>query len=714
MGISSSSLIDVRMRLSGGAAARKEAAATAASLKGVGTAAKGVGASSVVAAGPRGIQRFQKGLSSLRTAGTKMKSVGSSMSRLTLPMALVGGAAIKMSIDFEREMRNVNSIAQLPEGSFKSLSNSALDIASDTAQMPRTIAEGLYTLVSSGFKAKESLGIIRQAARAATAGLTDTATSTKAVAAVLNSYRMHARKAGAVSDTLFRTVDRGVISFEELAQTLGPVLPFASGLGISLRETGASIATLTKGGIPAAQSLTYIKNVMASLIKPSSDLQSQIRRMGFESGSALVRAKGFQGSLDALAKASGGSKEAMGKLFPNLRALSGALALTGRNSKGAGEDLKGMMGDAGATAIALSQQTKSTSYQWKRLKTDAAVLAIKVGDVLLPVLIGMTNVLGTMVKGFKGLPGPVKTGVLVFVLLLAVIGPLVSGIGSLIIAVVALGNAALWLWANPIGLAIIGVIALGIAFYIAYKKIRLFHDAVDAVSGFIKAHWKTVVMGYFIAPLLIAVWAVKNWRKVLRAALIAVLFPIRMVIEAFKRWREIPGIVGSAVTAIWGVVKTGLGKVLDFIKSMAPKGAAAMKSFASAVVSAIKGLPGMIGSLSFDVGKEIIEGIKAGLGFGNEEILGEVTMTPRFRAQARGMGNRSVFPKSNTPRMGRAGSSRAPLTRPRIRMPSAGSSALTFERSPIIQLNATIRNELDGKEISRNTTKHVLDAEARS
>ena len=744
------------MRLSGGAAARKEAAATASALKGVGTAAKGAGASSAVAAGPRGIQRFQKSMANLKTTGTKMKAVGSSMSRLVLPMALVGGAAIKMSVDFEREMRNVNSIAQLPEPAFKSLSNSVLNIASETAQAPRTLAEGMYTLVSSGFKAKESLNVVKHAARAATAGLTNTATSTKAVAAVINAYRLSSDQARAVSDTLFRTVDRGVISFEELAQHIGVLLPWSSGLGISLREVGASIATMTKAGIPAAETITFTKNVMAALIKPSTDLQKQMREIGFSSGSAMVRAKGFQGTLDTLAKASGGTKEAMGKLFPNIRGLSGVLALTGRNSKAAGEDLKGMMGDAGATAHALAQQTKATSFQWQRLKVDATVLAIKVGDVLLPVLIGLTGVIGTVVSGFSKLPGPVKTGVLVFVLLLAVIGPVISGIGSLIIAVSALGTALAFLWANPIGLVILGLILAGVAFVVLYKKVKWFRDMVDTIAASFKSGTWAMLPLIFISPILLVVLAVKKhftrvknfivgivksvfgWLKdnwpflplLFIAPILAVVLFVRknfgkiktFIVGSLKsvlgfissNWPIIRRILlGPVVNVVLLVIKN-FDKLVAFIKSLPAKAASAMKLLASVIVNAIKGLPGKIAGLSLDIGKSIIEGIKSGLGFGGEEVLGEVTMTPRFRSQARGLG---PLPKSAGPRrglMGRAGSSRAPLTRPRIQMPSAGASSLTFERSPTIYLSATIRNQLDGREISRNTTKHVLDAEARS
>lgn len=301
--------------------------------------------------------------------------------------AIAGVAAAgKLAISFDKEMRNVNSIAQLGEKAFGKLRARVLALAGPTAQAPKTLAAGLYDLVSSGFDSSESIQILAKSARAATAGLTTTEISTKAVAAVLNAYHLSAGKAGDTSDVLFEIVNRGVISFEELAQNIGDVLPFGSSLGVNLREVGASIATMTKAGISAPETMTRIKAVMVTLLKPSEDLKNAIKAQGYESGEAMVKALGLQGTLDALAKTTDGNKEKMAALFPNIRALGGALALTGENSKGAQEDLKGMQDASGATAKALSQQSRSISYQWQQLRSTAEALAIKFGSQLLPEL----------------------------------------------------------------------------------------------------------------------------------------------------------------------------------------------------------------------------------------------------------------------------------------------------------------------------------------
>ncbi len=302
----------------------------------------------------------------------------------SLALAAGIGVAVKKAIDFDKEMRNVNSIAQLSEKKLGRVRDKVLELAGKTAQAPVTLAAGMYDLVSSGFDANESLQILSKSARAATAGLTTTEVSTKAVAAVLNAYRLKAGQAGDVSDVLFEIVNRGVITFEELAQNIGDVLPFSASLGINLREVGASVATMTKAGISAPETMTRIKSVMVSLLKPSKALNDVIHESGFASGDAMVKALGFQGTLDKIAKSAGGSKTVMAAMFPNIRALGGALALTGDNAKRAGEDLKGMQDASGATAKALSQQEKSTAFIFQRLKAQVEAAAISFGEKLLP------------------------------------------------------------------------------------------------------------------------------------------------------------------------------------------------------------------------------------------------------------------------------------------------------------------------------------------
>lgn len=292
---------------------------------------------------------------------------------------------VTQTVGFDRGMRNVNSIAQLSERQFGKLETSVRSLATQTAQSPQTLADGLYDIVSSGFQANDALKILRSGALAASAGLTDTKTATSAVTGVLNAYHLKAKDAAAVSDDLFQTVNLGVLSFEQLAAGIGPVLPFAARLGVNLKQLGGFTATLTKAGVPARQAFTDIKGALSALIKPTDELKGAYKELGVTTGSELIRKTGsVQAALEALYKTTGGSATAFAKLFPDLRGLTAALGVTGKNAGGAARDLRGFVSDTGATAKALSQQRKSVGFQFQQLKADVSDLEIKIGGALIP------------------------------------------------------------------------------------------------------------------------------------------------------------------------------------------------------------------------------------------------------------------------------------------------------------------------------------------
>lgn len=363
--------------------------------------------------------------------GTKAEAAGRKVKTASLAAAGLGIVAGKLAIDFDRSMRNVNSIAQLPERQFARLERQVLRMAGPTAQMPRTLAEGLYDLVSSGFNARQSMTVLNASARAATAGLTTTEVSTKAVAAALNAYRRPAAHAGIVSDVLFKTVDRGVITFDELASTIGYVLPAASTMGIGIKQVGGAISTLTKQGQSGSNAVVNLNAAITAMIKPSRDMEGVLRKLGIANLENVVRARGFQRTLQLLIGATDGTKKAIGELFPNVRAMRSVFGLTGANARSAAADLRDFQGSAGATARVLAEQSKSISFQWNQLKANAAALAIEVGMKLLPIFVDMFGALGSLLEGFSSLPGPMQDVVAVAIALTAAMYPILLIAGKL-------------------------------------------------------------------------------------------------------------------------------------------------------------------------------------------------------------------------------------------------------------------------------------------
>lgn len=345
--------------------------------------------------------QLQGGVSrSLRVAGLAATGLGTVMAGgVTAGLA----SSAKAAVSFDKAMRNVNSIARLSEAQFKRLEASVTSMAAEVGQSPQTLAEGLYDLESSGFAANDAIQILRVSARAATAGLTDTATASGAVAAALNAYHLKATDAKNVSDILFQTVNKGVLTFEQLAGTMGDLVPAAAPLGVGLDEVGAAMATLTLQGVSADEAATRVKNTMLSLAHPSVELTKIFKAHGFASGEAAVKARGFAGVLELISAATKGNVSATQKLEPEVRALLGVVGLTGKNLKTYNDNLKAMRDaqqGAGVTAQVFAEQSKSVAVQWQKASAAIDVFKVQIGTALLPTL---TSAVGAIARLFAQL-----------------------------------------------------------------------------------------------------------------------------------------------------------------------------------------------------------------------------------------------------------------------------------------------------------------------
>lgn len=385
-----------------------------------------------------GIKRVNKGITGFAKSAA---SVGAGILGAQAFNVITRGfqGAGSAALDFGKQMANVNSIAQLSDGAFAKLNDQVLALTSDPriAQAPATLAAGLYDVYSSGFQGADGLKVLQQSALAATAGVTDTATAARVITANLNAFGLGAGDAQRVSDVLFQTVNDGVITFEQLANNMGNVIPIANSLGLSVEDVGAAYAQMTLKGVPASQAETQIAGLMRSAINPTEALTEAVQAHGFASASAAIESEGLAGFLDIVSDAAGGNQETMFDLLGTQEAMNAATILGADGSKAYRKELDKMnkaSKGAGATNKALAQQMKSASFQIAKAKQQVLTLATVGFGILAPVvgkvagkmtgfisktLIPFTSILGratranfTFGKGFdkllKGIPQPLR------------------------------------------------------------------------------------------------------------------------------------------------------------------------------------------------------------------------------------------------------------------------------------------------------------------
>jgi len=332
-----------------------------------------------------------------------------------------GGAAIEASMvaagiaaaQFQTNMLNVRTLMDqgFSDKNFRDMSQSVLDMTTRLPQGANDLAKGLYNIASSGFYGADALTVLDASARAATAGLSTTQNASTAITAVLNAYGLQAKDSTYVSDVLFQTVNKGVVTFDQLTNVIGQVVGTAAAAHSPISQVGAALATMTLSGISADEAGTSLNRVYTSLIKPTTGMTSALKSLGYESGAQAIQVDGLRTVMDKLRVASGGNIHTLLQWFSDIRAARGALALMsneGQNYARVAHDIEDKNRVSGSTARAFAIQGQSAANAWARLTNSIHAFAIEIGTYLLPAATVVMNVLSEVTNFFAAMPEPMK------------------------------------------------------------------------------------------------------------------------------------------------------------------------------------------------------------------------------------------------------------------------------------------------------------------
>lgn len=393
--------------------------------------------------------------------------------------------ATKASMDFDTQLRNIQSISKSTEAEIQAMGDTFIRLSKEVPQTATELAEGFYNIQSSGFAGADAMKVLDAAARAASAGLTTTENSSKAITASLNAYGMTADKAKDISDVLFKTVDIGVVSFEELSGTIGDVLGTAANMTVSIEEVGAAIATMTKKGINASESVTALNASILAFMKPSEAMESSLKALGYASGQAALEKMTLGEAMMAVIKQGEKSGATVNDLFGNVRALKAVLALTGDDLKGFTSDLEAMQGaseGAGAAQGAFEQQSKGAAFQAKIFQNNITAIALSLRTTLLPAMNDILNAIKPVVNAMANFAAEhpkIVTGFLAVGAAMTVVGTALVILGQVVGAVGTLAKGiGLLMATNPAILVVMGIVGALILL------IPVVQAVIDKMGGF--------------------------------------------------------------------------------------------------------------------------------------------------------------------------------------------------------------------------------------
>lgn len=302
---------------------------------------------------------------------------------------------------FETSTAMVATIADTSQKSLSDISKEVRTYSNETGEAASDMAEATYQAISASVNTADAASFAGTATKLAVGGFTSATTAVDVLTTAINAYGLAASDATQLSDYLITTQNLGKTSVDQLAQSVGKVIPLASAYNVQMDNLSSAYAVLTANGIATAETGTYLKSMLNELGDTGSDVSEVLLNSTGKTFAQLMEQGYSLGDVMAmLGNAVDGDSTAFNALWSSTEAGIGALSLFNAGADKYNSVLDSMRTSAGATEKAYSTMADTTDKSKQRMENSFNNLKISVGDVLNPALTqvyeGFTSVFAGM------------------------------------------------------------------------------------------------------------------------------------------------------------------------------------------------------------------------------------------------------------------------------------------------------------------------------
>ena len=372
----------------------------------------------------------------IEKAGDAVGKVGKKFAPLSAAAAGTLTAVTKGASDFQNGMAKMSTLFDTSQVSVKKLSKEFLNLSNETGKSAVELTEAGYQALSASVPVEKLGGFIRTSANMAKVGFTDTATSVDLLSTAVNAYGLEADQADSIANKLVNTQNLGKTSVNELASSMGKVIPTAAGMNVNLDQLCTMYTLMTKQGIATAESTTYMNSMLNELGDSGTDVGKVLKEKTGKSFQDLMKDGKTTG--DALKILKDYSKEtgtAFNELWSSQEAGKAAMALLNDSAGDFNETMGSMANVADLVGQGLEKMNTPSAKMAKalnRIKNSG----IELGSVLLttvaPYVEQFTKKVEELTEKFNKMPDSQKKMVLVMLAVVASISPVLAIMGKLI------------------------------------------------------------------------------------------------------------------------------------------------------------------------------------------------------------------------------------------------------------------------------------------
>lgn len=349
----------------------------------------------VVEADSRSVRSATGDLNKFSASGTKSKSaMRALLPALTAVLSVRAFAGMaKDASDFGSALAEVSTLmgdfSEMPR-----IEQEAKNLAAAFGGTATIQAEAFYSAISAGAAtAEDATKLLTVANQLAIGGATDLQSAVTGLSGIMNAFGVAAENAGDVSDALFVAMKAGQTTVGELTNSVGKVSAIASSAGVSFEEMLAATAALTTQGIATSEAVTGLKAALTNILKPSKDASELAEELGLQFNYAGLESKGLTGFMADLIEKTGGSEEAVIKLFGSVEAMNAVFALTGKGADKFNEIIADMADKAGQTETAFEKMAGTIEQRMAVVKGSLSNTKIEVGNLFIALSLPLLDVL---------------------------------------------------------------------------------------------------------------------------------------------------------------------------------------------------------------------------------------------------------------------------------------------------------------------------------
>lgn len=386
--------------------------------------------------------------SKMQSVGDSLKSVGDTLTqKVTMPIAAIAGASVKVATDFESSMSQVAAtmgftVDQLNDKSseasktMEQLSEFAQEMGKTTAFSASEAADALNYMALAGYDAETSMEMLPTVLNLAAAGGIELASASDMVTDAQSALGLTLDETATMVDQMAAAASSGNTSVAQLGEAMLQIGATAANMTGGTQELSTALTVLADNGIKGAEGGTKLRNIILSLQDAAKDGAVDFGNFSVSVYDSEGNLRGvtdimqdLQSNLEGMNQE---SKDAIISGVFNKQDLAAANAMLQTSSERYDELAKSIGDSAGAAQQMADVQLDNFQGQLTLLKSALEGVGIDIGTIIMPYLQKFVEKIQSVVDWFSNLDAKSQDLIVKAGLIVAAIGPILSIAGSIV------------------------------------------------------------------------------------------------------------------------------------------------------------------------------------------------------------------------------------------------------------------------------------------